>query len=230
VPVVNYLIMQAPRHGASDIHLEPSRKHTSVRFRVDGQLREVLRPRRDLHPAIVSRIKVMARMDIAEHRLPQDGRAHALVEGHQIDLRISVLPTVLGEKVVIRVLDRRRLSFNLDTLGFSNEILRPFKQLLSKPYGLLLVTGPTGSGKTTTLYSAIELIKSVPAAPREEPLCPLREAGRGRPVHLRPTGTLAMGLPSVQARAGGFDLSVGRDDPGRHRSGHRAGRHRPAMP
>ncbi|HUT91100.1 MAG TPA: GspE/PulE family protein [Thermoguttaceae bacterium] len=161
INLVNYLITQALRQGASDIHLEPNRKHTSVRLRVDGQLREVVRPRRDLHPAIVSRIKVMAKMDIAEHRLPQDGRVHAVVEGHQIDLRISVLPTVLGEKVVIRVLDRRRLSFNLDTLGFPHDILRPFKQLLAKPYGLLLVTGPTGSGKTTTLYSAVELIKSV---------------------------------------------------------------------
>lgn len=161
INLVNYLIMQALRHRASDIHLEPGRGHTSVRFRVDGQLREVLRPRRDLHPAIVSRIKVMAKMDIAEHRLPQDGRVHVIVEGHQIDLRISVLPTVLGEKVVIRVLDRRRLSFNLNTLGFPDNVLRPFKQLLAKPYGLLLVTGPTGSGKTTTLYSAVELIKSV---------------------------------------------------------------------
>jgi len=161
INLVNYLIMQALRHTASDVHVEPDRRHTSVRFRVDGQLREVLRPRRDLHPAIVSRIKVIAKMDIAEHRLPQDGRVHVIVEGHQIDLRISVLPTVLGEKVVIRVLDRRRLSFDLHQLGFSDDILGPFKQLLAKPYGLLLATGPTGSGKTTTLYSAIELIKSV---------------------------------------------------------------------
>ena len=161
INLVNYLIMQALRQGASDIHLEPNRRHTSVRFRVDGQLWEVLRPRRDLHPALVSRIKVIAKMDIAEHRLPQDGRVQVVVEGHQIDLRISVLPTVLGEKVVVRVLDRRRLSFDLDKLGFPADILGPFKQLLAKPHGLLLATGPTGCGKTTTLYSAIELIKSV---------------------------------------------------------------------
>jgi type IV pilus assembly protein PilB len=161
INLVNYLIMQSLRQRASDIHIEPGRKHTSVRFRVDGQLYEVLRPRRDLHPAIVSRIKVIAKLDIAEHRLPQDGRVHVVVEGREIDLRVSVLPTVLGEKVVIRVLDRRRLTFDLDKIGFPNDLLAEFKRLLAKPYGLLLVTGPTGSGKTTTLYSALELIKSV---------------------------------------------------------------------
>jgi len=161
INLVNYLIMQALRQGASDIHIEPGRQYTIVRFRVDGQLYEVLRPRRDLHPAIVSRIKVIARLDIAEHRLPQDGRVHVVVEGREVDLRVSVLPTVLGEKVVIRVLDRRRLTFDLDRLGFAPDSLAAFKRLLSRPYGLLLVTGPTGSGKTTTLYSAIELIKSV---------------------------------------------------------------------
>ena len=161
INLVNYLILQALRQGASDIHIEPGRRHTSVRYRIDGQLCEVLRPRRDLHPALVSRIKVIAKMDIAEHRLPQDGRLHAVVEGHEIDLRVSTLPTVLGEKVVMRILDRRRLTFDLDQLGFPADLLTGFKQLLAKPYGLLLVTGPTGSGKTTTLYSAIELIKSV---------------------------------------------------------------------
>ncbi len=161
INLVNFLIMQSLRHGASDIHIEPGRRNTSVRFRVDGQLCEVLQPRRDLHPALISRIKVIAKMDIAEHRLPQDGRVHVVVEGREIDLRVSTLPTVLGEKAVIRVLDRRRLTFDLDKLGFSPGMLEPFKRLLAKPYGLLLVTGPTGSGKTTTLYSAVELIKSV---------------------------------------------------------------------
>jgi type II secretory ATPase GspE/PulE/Tfp pilus assembly ATPase PilB-like protein len=121
----------------------------------------VLRPRRDIYPAIVSRVKVMAKMDIAEHRLPQDGRLHVVVEGREIDLRVSTLPTVLGEKAVLRVLDRRRLTFNLDLLGLPFDLLAQLKQLLAKPHGLLLVTGPTGSGKTTTLYSALELIKSV---------------------------------------------------------------------
>jgi len=161
INLVSFLIMQALRQRVSDIHIEPGRRHTIVRFRVDGQLREVLRPRRELHPAIISRIKVMAKMDIAEHRLPQDGRVHVVVEGNEIDLRVSTIPTVLGEKVVIRVLDRRRLTFDLDKLGFQPDMLMAFKKLLAKPYGLLLVTGPTGSGKTTTLYSAVELIKSV---------------------------------------------------------------------
>jgi type IV pilus assembly protein PilB len=161
INLVNYLIVQAIRQGASDIHIEPGRAHSTVRFRVDGLLREVLRPRRDLHPAVVSRVKVMAKMDIAEHRQPQDGRLHVVVENREIDLRVSTLPTVLGEKVVLRVLDRKRVNFNLDLLGVPDDMLRPLKSMLARPYGLLLVTGPTGSGKTTTLYSAIELIKSV---------------------------------------------------------------------
>jgi type II secretory ATPase GspE/PulE/Tfp pilus assembly ATPase PilB-like protein len=121
----------------------------------------VLRPRRDIYPAIVSRIKVMAKMDIAEHRIPQDGRCQVVADGKEVDLRISTLPTVLGEKVVLRVLDKQRLTFNLDELGMPVAVLDVVKNLLRKPYGLMLVTGPTGSGKTTTLYSALELIKSV---------------------------------------------------------------------
>lgn len=161
VNLVSYLIVHAVRQGASDVHIEPNHKFTSVRYRVDGQLREVLRPRRDMHPAIVSRLKVMGRMDIAEHRAPQDGRIHVLVEGREIDLRISTLPTVIGEKVVLRVLDRQSLTFNLDELGVPDHILKDLKQSLRRPHGLLLVTGPTGSGKTTTLYSSMELIKSI---------------------------------------------------------------------
>ena len=160
INLVNYLVLQAIRKNASDIHIEPSRKFGTVRFRIDGQLVEMLRPRRDIYPAIVSRIKVMARLDIAEQRLPQDGRCQVIADGKEVDLRVSTLPTVLGEKVVIRVLDKQRLTFNLDQLGIQPGTLSIIKQLLKKPYGLLLVTGPTGSGKTTTLYSALELIKS----------------------------------------------------------------------
>jgi type IV pilus assembly protein PilB len=161
INLVNYIIVHAVRQSASDIHIEPGHRHSVVRLRIDGQLREVLRPRRDFHAAIVSRVKVMGKMDIAEQRVPQDGRMHVIVEGREIDLRISTLPTILGEKVVLRVLDRQQVTFNLDQLGVDDELLVQIKKMLAKPYGLVLVTGPTGSGKTTTLYSAIELIKSV---------------------------------------------------------------------
>lgn len=161
ISLVNYVIVHAVRQGSSDIHIEAGQHHSLVRFRVDGQLREVLRPRCDIHPAIVSRIKVMAKMDIAEHRIPQDGRIRVKVEGREIDLRVSTLPTVLGEKVVMRVLDRRNVTFNMHELGLPDSQLGTLKSMLARPYGLVLVTGPTGSGKTTTLYSAMELIKSV---------------------------------------------------------------------
>jgi type IV pilus assembly protein PilB len=161
INLVNYLLIQAIRAKASDIHIEPSRKFSVVRFRVDGQMYEALRPRRDMHPALVSRIKVMGKMDIAEHHRPQDGRFQVAVEGREVDFRVSTLPTVLGEKIVLRILDKENLTFNLDLLGVPPDMLKDLKLLLAKPYGLLLVTGPTGSGKTTTLYSALELLKSV---------------------------------------------------------------------
>jgi type IV pilus assembly protein PilB len=161
INLVNYLLVQAIRGGASDIHIEPSRKYSVVRFRVDGQMYEALRPRRDMHAALVSRVKVMSKMDIAEHHRPQDGRFQVSVEGREVDFRVSTLPTVLGEKIVMRILDKENLTFNLDLLGVPPDMLKEVKLLLAKPYGLLLVTGPTGSGKTTTLYSALELVKSV---------------------------------------------------------------------
>lgn len=160
INLVNYVIVHAVRQGASDVHIEPGLSHSIVRFRVDGQLREVLRPRREFHPAIVSRLKVMAKLDIAEHRTPQDGRIQVSVEGTGIDLRVSTLPTVRGEKVVLRVLDRRNITFNLNQLGIPAHLLDRMQSMLARPHGLLLVTGPTGSGKTTTLYSALELVKS----------------------------------------------------------------------
>lgn len=161
INLVNYVILQAVRQHASDIHIEPGARNTSVRFRVDGTLREVVRPRREFHPALVSRLKVMAKMDIAEHRLPQDGRIHVVVDRREIDVRASTLPTVLGEKVVLRILDRNSVTFRLDDLGIPSQELGEINQMLRRPHGLLLATGPTGSGKTTTLYSAIELIKTV---------------------------------------------------------------------
>jgi type IV pilus assembly protein PilB len=161
INLVNYIIVQAIRQKASDIHFEPSQASSIVRYRVDGYLREILRPRREFHAAMVSRLKVLAKLDISEHRMPQDGRIHLRVDGREIDLRISTLPTILGEKVVMRVLDKKNVTFYLDKLGMRNEVLGSIKELLNRPYGLLLTTGPTGSGKTTTLYSAVELIKSV---------------------------------------------------------------------
>ena len=161
INLVNYAIVQAVSQGASDIHIEPGHKSTSVRFRIDGSLREVMKPRKDLHAAIVSRIKVMSKLDIAEHRQPQDGRLHVRMNRRDVDLRVSTLPTVLGEKVVMRVLDRKNVTFDLNQLGMPHESLDVAHRMLSRPHGLVLVTGPTGSGKTTTLYSAIELIKGI---------------------------------------------------------------------
>jgi type IV pilus assembly protein PilB len=161
INLVNYIIVQAIRQKASDIHFEPSQNASVVRYRVDGSLREILHPKREFHAAMVSRMKVLAKLDISERRMPQDGRIHLRVDGREIDLRISTLPTILGEKVVMRVLDKKNVTFYLDKLGMREEVLTTIKELLRRPYGLLLTTGPTGSGKTTTLYSAVELIKSV---------------------------------------------------------------------
>lgn len=161
INLVNYIIVHGVRAGGSDIHIEPGEKMSVVRYRIDGELQEVLRPRLDFHSAMVSRIKVMAKMDIAERRQAQDGRIHVVVDGKQIDLRVSTLPTVLGENVVMRILDRQKVSFDLEKLGFRSGQLGVIKRMLSMPHGLVLVTGPTGSGKSTTLYSALELKKSV---------------------------------------------------------------------
>jgi type IV pilus assembly protein PilB len=161
INLVNYIIVHAIRQKASDIHIEAGQQSSLVRYRVDGHLREVLRPRREFHPAMISRIKVIAKLDISEHRMPQDGRVHLTVDGREIDLRVSTLPTILGEKVVMRVLDRKNVTFYLDKLGMPEDALAKTKALLKRPHGLILTTGPTGSGKTTTLYSAVELIKSI---------------------------------------------------------------------
>ncbi len=159
INLVNYLIVQAVRQGASDIHIEPSQRSSVIRFRVDGRLREVLKPRKDLHPAVVSRIKVMSKLDIAEQRKSQDGRFHVRVDDREVDLRVSSLPTVLGEKIVMRILDRSSITFDMDRLGVPPLQLSKIETMLHRPHGLVLVTGPTGSGKTTSLYSAVETIK-----------------------------------------------------------------------
>ncbi|MCC7137922.1 MAG: Flp pilus assembly complex ATPase component TadA [Planctomycetes bacterium] len=155
VKLVNMIIYQGIKAKASDIHVEPFEKRTVVRYRVDGSMAEAMSPPKRLQNSIASRLKIMASLDIAEKRRPQDGKFQVKVEGRQIDFRVSVLPTVHGEKVVLRILDSSNLGRSLDSLGFEPEALADFKAAIDAPYGMILVTGPTGSGKTTTLYSAV---------------------------------------------------------------------------
>jgi type IV pilus assembly protein PilB len=152
---VNYLIFDAVKQGASDIHIEPKEKALKIRYRIDGILFESMNPPHTMHAAITSRLKIMANLDIAERRLPQDGRIRAVVNGRKIDLRMSTLPTAAGEKCVMRILDNRSINVSLDDLGFSENCLTIWKNQIDQPHGILLVTGPTGSGKTTTLYSSL---------------------------------------------------------------------------
>ncbi len=158
---VNQVILKAIKERASDIHIEPERKYFRIRFRIDGVLYEVMRQRVEMHAAVISRLKIMANLDIAERRLPQDGRIQVLAQGHTVDLRFSSLPGVLGEKVVLRVLDRESGVLALDDLGFAPETLLAFRSLLHRPHGLVLATGPTGSGKTTTLYGGLRELNSL---------------------------------------------------------------------
>ena len=162
VRLVNIMLTDAIKRGASDIHVEPYEKSFRVRYRVDGLLREVMNPPQRLKDAIISRIKVLAKLDIAEKRLPQDGRIRlkARIEGRmrELDFRVSVLPTMHGEKVVLRLLDKEQLRLDMTKLGFEKSSLKKFEDNILKPYGMVLVTGPTGSGKTNTLYSALQRV------------------------------------------------------------------------
>ena len=160
VKLVNYLLYNAVRENASDIHIEPDDKRLRVRYRVDGKLYEKMCPPHQMHSAIVSRMKIMAELDIAQRRLPQDGGIHVLMEGRPIDLRVSVMPGHFGEKVVIRIIDPQKVLFNLESLGFTYDNLRQFRELIQSPNGIVLVTGPTGSGKNTTLYAALAELNS----------------------------------------------------------------------
>jgi type IV pilus assembly protein PilB len=155
VKLVNYLLYNAVRENASDVHIEPDDKKLRVRYRVDGRLYEKMSPPYQMHAAIVSRIKIMAELDIAQRRLPQDGGIHVLMEGRPIDLRVSVMPGHFGEKVVVRIIDARKILTNLESLGFNFDNLQLFKEKIQCPNGIVLVTGPTGSGKNTTLYAAL---------------------------------------------------------------------------
>ncbi len=159
VNLVNVALLTAVRDKASDVHIEPDKRGTRVRYRVDGALRDLMRPPPGMHAAIVSRIKIIGKMDIAEKRMPQEGRVRIVAEGRDIDLRVSSLPTLLGEKIVVRVLDKSNLSVRLSDLGFRPDSLGTLMEILERPHGLVLVTGPTGSGKTTTLYSALDLLR-----------------------------------------------------------------------
>lgn len=160
INLVNLAVMTAIRDGASDIHVEPTKRSTQIRYRIDGHLRELMAAPPGMHGAIVSRIKVIGKMDIAERRLPQEGRIHVVAEGREIDLRVSTMPTLLGEKAVLRILDKKNLTLSLEKLGVDPGQLDRFRRIFSKPHGLVLVTGPTGSGKTTTLYSVLDLLNS----------------------------------------------------------------------
>ena len=155
IKFVNYLISNAIHEGASDIHIEPKKKSTKIRYRIDGVMFEIMQSPLKMHPAVVSRIKIMSNLDISERRLPQDGKISVIVGGRGIDLRISTLPTNRGEKVVVRVLDSKSIMMGLEQLGMELEVVKAFSEQIVLPHGILLVTGPTGSGKSTTLYSAL---------------------------------------------------------------------------
>ncbi|HJU94270.1 MAG TPA: type IV-A pilus assembly ATPase PilB [Pyrinomonadaceae bacterium] len=165
VRLVNVLLVDALRRGASDIHVEPYEKELRIRFRIDGVLYDVMHPPLKLRDALISRIKIMSKLDISEKRLPQDGRIKIKVKvdsrSRELDFRVSTLPTLFGEKVVLRLLDKQNLMLDMTKLGFEPESLVKFKRNISKPYGMVLVTGPTGSGKTNTLYSALQSLNTI---------------------------------------------------------------------
>src|SRR2546428_666188 len=165
VRLFNVLLVEALRRGASDIHVEPYEKELRIRFRIDGVLYDVMHPPLKMRDALISRIKIMSKLDISEKRLPQDGRIKVRVKvdsrSRELDFRVSTLPTLFGEKVVLRLLDKEKLMLDMTNLGFEPESLVKFQRNISKPYGMVLVTGPTGSGKTNTLYSALQSLNTV---------------------------------------------------------------------
>jgi len=160
VRFVNSLFVKAIEKRATDIHLEPGEKDVSVRFRIDGILHKLPAPPKNAYPGVVTRLKILSNLDIGERRLPQDGRIKIKIGTKEFDIRISTLPTIYGEKVVMRLLDKEKLVLNMEELGFEKEELEKFKNALKRPYGMIIVTGPTGSGKTTTLYAGRRFINT----------------------------------------------------------------------
>jgi type IV pilus assembly protein PilB len=199
VKLVNFIIEQAVRNRASDIHIEPFEKYVRIRYRTDGQLYEVMRPEIDIMNAIVARIKIIGGMNITEKRLPQDGRISVEVDDRELDLRVSILPTVHGEKIVIRIADKNNFIISKDKLGFKDEDKRKFEDMLLNPHGIILVTGPTGSGKSTTLYSAVnELNKpDINIITIEDPVECMIEGVNHVQVNYKTGMTFAVGLRSI---------------------------------
>ncbi|MEN1759275.1 type II secretion system ATPase GspE [Anoxynatronum sibiricum] len=161
VKLLNSVIRQAIKMKASDIHIEPLERSLRVRFRIDGDLQEIMKPQKASHSAVVTRIKIMGKMDIAEKRVPQDGRVEMEIDGREIDMRLAVMPTVYGEKIVIRLLDRSAILLSKDQLGFNENNMKTFDRIIQHPHGIILVTGPTGSGKTTTLYTVLQELNKI---------------------------------------------------------------------
>lgn len=160
VQMVNFIFAQAVRDGASDIHAEPYEREIKIRFRVDGMLRDIMSPPKRMHAAIVSRLKILGEMNIAERRLPQDGRIKIVIAGRSVDVRVSIVPTVYGERAVMRILDKGTATRGLEELGMRADTLERFRRMIRVPHGVILATGPTGSGKSTTLYAALQEIWS----------------------------------------------------------------------
>ena len=199
IKLVNLIIMQAVKDRASDIHIEPEEDALKIRFRIDGVLHEMFSPPKHLELALLSRIKVLSKIDISEKRKPQDGRFNIKVENRDIDLRVSTFPTIYGENIVIRILDKGAILVDLDKLGFSKDAQSQFEALIKHPHGIVLVTGPTGSGKTTTLYSALSAIDS-----EEKNIITIEDPveyhlGRVRQSQINPKAglTFASGLRSI---------------------------------